>query len=79
MEIHVRLGSPLPELAMLENAITALDPAAVVDVDAAAGLLRVNAAVDAAQLVALASQAGYVLAPDDVMQQPSVCCGGCSG
>ena len=79
MEFHVRVAGPLPELAVLENAITAFDPAAVADVDAAAGLLRVNAAVDAAQLVALAAQAGYVFAPDDVMQQPSVCCGGCSG
>lgn len=78
MEFHVRLASPLQELAMLENAITAFDPAAVVDLDAS-GLLRVNAAVDAAQLVALAAQAGYVVAPEDVMQQPSVCCGGCSG
>lgn len=78
MEFHVRASRPLPPLAVIEDALLALDPAAVVDVDLAQGL-RVNAAIDAAGLVALLNQVGGTVESGEVEQQPSVCCGGCSG
>jgi hypothetical protein len=39
----------------------------------------VAASVDATALIALVNQAGYAVAPDQVIQLPSICCGGCSG
>ena len=78
MEFHVRASRPLPPLAVIADALLAFDPAAVVDIDPAQGL-RVNAAIDAQGLVVLLNQVGGAVDPDEVEQQPSVCCGGCSG
>lgn len=78
MEFHVRASRPLPPLAVIEDAVLAFDPAAVVDIHPACGL-RVNTAIDVAALVALVNEAGGAVDPGDVEQQPSVCCGGCSG
>lgn len=78
MEFHVRASRPLPPLAVIEDALLAFDPAAVVDLDPAQGL-RVSAAIDAAQLVDLLNGVGGGVLPAEVEQQPSVCCGGCSG
>lgn len=77
MEFHVRTPR-LPPLALIEDALRAVDPAAVVDLDPARGL-RVNAAIGAAQLAALINRMGGEVAPGEVEPQPSVCCGGCSG
>ena len=78
MEFHVRASRPLPPLAAIEDALLAFDPAAVVDIDPARGL-RVNAAIDVAGLTALLNGVGSSVVPGEVEQQPSVCCGGCSG
>lgn len=78
MEFHVRASRPLPPLATIEDAVLAFDPAAVVDIDPASGL-RVNAAIDVAELTALLNGVGGAVDPGEVEQQPSVCCGGCSG
>ncbi len=78
MEFHVRASQPLPPLAIIEDALLAFDPASVVDLDLVQGL-RVNAAIDAAALVELLNGVGARVLPGEVEQQPSVCCGGCSG
>ena len=78
MEFHVRAARPLPPLAIIEDALLAFDPASVVDFDRVQGL-RVNAAIDAAQLVELLNGVGGHVLPGEVEQQPAVCCGGCSG
>jgi len=78
MEFHVRASKPLPPLLVVEDALLAFDPAAVVDLDPAQGL-RVNAAISAAELLALLNEVGGAVEPGEVEQQPSVCCGGCSG
>ena len=79
MEFHVNLSHPLPDAAAIESALTAIDPSAIVDVDRSARELRVNTWVDAAQLIDLVGQTGYLVAPEEVRQMPSICCGGCSG
>ena len=78
MEFHVRGGQPLPPLVIIEDAVLALDPASVVDIDPVQGL-RVNAAIDADGLLALLNGIGAHVSADDIERQPSVCCGGCSG
>ena len=78
MEFHVRASKPLPPLLVVEDALLAFDPAAVVDLDPERGL-RVNAAISAAELLALLNEVGGAVEPGEVEQQPSVCCGGCGG
>lgn len=78
MEFHVRASKPLPPLAVIEDALLAFDPASVVDLDTRLGL-RVNAAISAAELRDLLNEVGGAVEPAEVEQQPSVCCGGCSG
>lgn len=79
MEFHITLENPIPDLDAIEAAIRDIDPSAVVDIDASGQLLRVAAAVDQDQLIALMGQAALAVARHRVHQVPSICCGGCSG
>lgn len=79
MEFHVDLGGATPDLSLVEETIRAVDPAAVVGLDLSGRTLRVSAVVSPAELVALLGQAGCGVTVHQVAQQPSVCCGGCSG
>lgn len=79
MEFHVKTTGWAPDVNLIREAVRAVDPSALVDIDPAGGMLRVAAAVDAAALIALVNQAGYTVMPDQVIQLPSICCGGCSG
>lgn len=79
MEFHISMLVPIVDLDAIEQAIGEVDPAAVIDVDPAGLTLRVAASLDAVELVALLAQAGYPVAEHQVLQLPSICCGGCSG
>lgn len=79
MEFNIKLSGSSPDLGAIEQAVHAVDPAAQVDIDPDGHTLRVAASVDAAQLVSLMNQAGYQVAPQQVAQAPSICCGSCSG
>lgn len=79
MEFHIALAGARPDPEMIEHAIRAIDPAALVDIDPAADTLRVATSVDAALLVTLVRQAGHQMTAQQVSQVPSTCCGGCSG
>ena len=79
MEFHVKMLAPLADLDAIERAIAAVDPSALVDVDAAGPTLRVAASIDAVELLALLAQAGYPVARQQVAAVASICCGGCSG
>ncbi len=79
MEFHVQLNASRPDLDRFGDAIRDVDPAAVFDVDSSGTVLRVAAAVQFAELVALLARAGHPVAAAQVRQLPSICCGGCSG
>jgi hypothetical protein len=79
MEFHIDIPGAAPDPRVIEDAIRDVDPAALVDIDPASPRLRIATSVDARQLVALISQAGYRVDPAQVRQLPSICCGGCSG
>lgn len=79
MEFHIGVAGALPDLGAVENAIFAVDQAAIVDIDPTGPTLRISAAVTAVELTELMRQAGYPVSPEDVTQLPSICCGGCSG
>lgn len=79
MEFHVVLTQPITDLVPIEDAIRGLDPAAQIDIDKPNHNLRVAAHIEAAELVSLLDRAGYPVRPHDVIQLPSICCGGCGG
>ena len=79
MEFHIRMDGVMPDPGVVEDVIRGLDPSALVDVDPAGDFLRVAMAANAVELLALLNRAGYPVAPEQVVQLPSTCCGGCSG
>lgn len=79
MEFHVQVSGALPDVEALGEAVREVDPSALLDVDASGQLLRVAAALRATELIAVFDAAGYPVAPSQVRQLPSICCGGCSG
>ena len=78
MEFHIQFAGTPPETAAIEQAIRSVDPAAIADIDAAASAVRVATSLDATHLAALLGEAGLAVAPAQVTQLPSTCCGGCS-
>lgn len=79
MQFKIRIAGPMPHIDTIENAISAVDPSALVDIDPVARTLRVAASIDAVQLLELISQAGCPVAHDQLERVPSECCGGCGG
>ena len=79
MEFHIKLDAVPADADIVREAIQAIDPAALVDIDPSGQSLRVAAAVDAGELLSVIRQAGYAVDADRVSQVPSVCCGGCGG
>jgi hypothetical protein len=79
MEFHIQLSGPVPDPVQIENAIRAVDPSALVDIDPASPTLRIATSVEARQLIALIVQAGCPVTLPQLTQLPSICCGGCSG
>ncbi|HEY0661239.1 MAG TPA: hypothetical protein VGD21_07975 [Lysobacter sp.] len=77
MEFTVALTTGAAALERIDEALRAVDPAALVD--AQGGALRIAGAFDVATLRALLREAGHAVEPGDIRQLPSVCCGGCSG
>ena len=79
MEYAWAVGAYRPDLPLLEQAILALDPAALVDLDASGGTIRMATVLAPAELLACLQEAGAPAEPARLRQLPSVCCGGCSG
>lgn len=69
----------MPDLAPLDRAIAALDPAALVDLDADGRTIRIATVLTRAELLACLAGAGLPADDARLRQLPSVCCGGCSG
>ena len=79
MEFHITFSGGKPDPMAIEHAIRAFDPAALVDVDPSINVVRVATSIDGRLLTGLLNQAGYPVAPQQVFQVPSTCCGSCSG
>ena len=78
MEFHIDTHGREPDLAAIAQALETLDPSALVDVDRS-GTLRIAASIDGVRLRALLAGIGFAIAATQVREQPSICCGGCSG
>ena len=79
MEFRVKLTARNVDIDAIDEAVRAIDPAALVDIDPVDQALRVTAWLDMGELVSLLALAGYPVGADQVRQLPSICCGGCSG
>ena len=79
MEFHIQWTGALPDGAALEGVIRQEDPAALVDIVRESATVRIASSCTAAGLAALLARAGHAITAAQVVQQPSVCCGGCSG
>ena len=79
MEYHVKLTHPVTDITLIEDAIQSLDPAAQIDIDTPSQALRVAGYLEATDLVALLNRSGCPVEPQQVVQLPSMCCGGCGG
>ena len=78
MEFHVRLQEAGVDIGVITDCLLEADPAAMADRDAR-GILRLATSMDEHAIARVLAQAGYPVRPGDVVRQPSVCCGGCSG
>ena len=76
MEFHIT-GLRVSDVAVIDDTIRAWDPAALVDLEDST--VRVSTCLGAAELTTLLSRTGYPVGADQIVQLPSVCCGGCSG
>lgn len=79
MKFNVRTHGQPVDLASIEQALLATDPAAMIDLDGLNNVLRVSSYLDGAGLQGLMSDAGFSVPLGDVEQLPSECCGGCGG
>jgi len=68
-----------PDLATIELAIAALDPVALLDLDANARTIRISTLATEHELLDCLRQAGVAAAADQLVRLPSECCGGCGG
>lgn len=79
MEFSIERDPGMPGIDVIEEAVLEQDPAAMVDLDPTGRTVRLATWIEAPQLGALLARAGWALAPDCIVQHPSVCCGGCGG
>lgn len=68
-----------PSLDAIDQALTAGDPAVIVDYDVLAQALRIATVLDESAVADALLDAGMRIGIDDVVRQPSECCGGCGG
>ena len=78
MEFHVRLPAVAADLGEIEAGLIGVDPAAVADLDAG-GTLRVATTASPGEIAGVLAGCGLQVPEQDILPQPSVCCGGCSG
>ena len=77
MEFHVRTTSQ-PDLQSIQQRLHEMDPAGLVDHDGH-DMLRISTVLRQDELVSVLGDAGQPVTLAAIEQQPSVCCGGCSG
>ncbi|RZA11899.1 MAG: hypothetical protein EOP93_22790 [Lysobacteraceae bacterium] len=67
------------DVAAIERALVAVDPSALVDVDASGHTVRISTLVTEQELLATLGDAGISDAAPHLARVPSECCGGCGG
>jgi hypothetical protein len=76
---YTLITSGAPDMAAIERAIVELDPAAMLDFDARASMVRISSVATETELLDCLQQAGVGAAAGQFVRLPSECCGGCGG
>lgn len=79
MQFNIPLDTGRIDIAALERELQALDPAALADLDALNGRLRISTSLDEGDIAASLSGIGHPVAASRIEREPSTCCGGCGG
>jgi len=79
MEFHIAVVYASPAAGIVQDALCDIDPMAVVDLDMSGLVMRVSSTATVADLIEVFRRHGWLVAPEQVVQLPSICCGGCSG
>ncbi len=79
MQSTIRITGLPPDVGTIEEALRAVDPSALVDIDPTGRTLRIAASIDAVQLLGVMKDAGYPVKESQLERVPSECCGGCGG
>ena len=79
MQFMLEVSRPITDLRGIEDALIAIDPAAVVDSDPAGINLRVASTLCAEELLQIVTKAGHAIERSRIVGVPSECCGGCGG
>jgi hypothetical protein len=66
-------------LVAVEDAMFDVDSNALVDLDPSGSTLRISSFVTIEDLIDVMQRTGWTVAPEQVVQLPTICCGGCSG
>lgn len=79
MEFHIALTDPCPGPEAVQDAMFEIDPGALVDLDMSGLTMRISSWIPVTDLVDVLRRTGWPVQPEQVVQLPSICCGGCSG
>jgi hypothetical protein len=79
MEFHIKTRGISPDLGVINDALTGVDPSAMADIDPANASLRIAVEMSSPESLALLTRAGYPVDWTQLERVPSVCCGACGG
>lgn len=79
MEFHIALTDTSPAPGVIQDALFDMDPGVMVDLDMSGLVMRISSIVGTPDLVQVLRQTGWEVAPKQIVQLPSICCGGCGG
>lgn len=79
MQFRITIDDASPDLHTIDEALRDIDPAGLVDFDAANRVIRVSTTLDTADLASAMHRAGMPVTLDRIERLPSECCGGCGG
>ncbi|MGN2245001.1 hypothetical protein ACFWZU_16010 [Frateuria sp. GZRR33] len=79
MEFHIALTDASPRAEVVQDALFDIDPSALVDLDMSGLVMRISSWVPVRDLVEVLQRTGWAVKQEQVVQLPSICCGGCSG
>lgn len=79
MEFHIALVEGSPATEVVQDALFDVDPSAVVDLDMSGLVMRISASTTAEDVLAVLQNTGWPASEKDLVQLPSICCGGCGG
>lgn len=79
MEFHIALTDACPGPEVIQDAMFDIDSSALVDLDMSGLVMRISSYVPVGDVIEALQQAGWTVAQNQVVQLPSICCGGCGG